>query len=133
YRLDIPDDPDWAKATALIVKQHDPYRHPVSVHPVVSASATTGSPRGPFDPPWRIGEFFGPGDEIDVISQQTGKVDEGTLWNADLNCWTGDSETVVASVKKDRQYGKPVLNTEYGYEYSPGLPTGRGQVHECNK
>jgi len=35
YRLDIPDDPNWAKATGRFIKEHDPYRHPVSVHPVV--------------------------------------------------------------------------------------------------
>jgi hypothetical protein len=35
YRLDDPQDPDWAKATARFIKQHDPYHHLVTVHPVV--------------------------------------------------------------------------------------------------
>ncbi len=61
YRLDRPGDVDWAKATAQLVKQLDPYRHPVTVHPVISSSTRGASPRDPFDAPWRIGEFFGEG------------------------------------------------------------------------
>ena len=38
YRLDVPGDVDWVKATARFIKASDPYRHPVTVHPVISAS-----------------------------------------------------------------------------------------------
>lgn len=133
YRLDIPEDPNWAKATGRFIKEHDPYRHPVSVHPVVSASTKDPSPRAPFDPPWRIGEFFGDSEGIDVLSQQTGQQGEGTLWDEKLLSWTGDSVTLVDSVRADRRYQKPVLNTENGYEYLKGHPTEKKQVHHTDK
>jgi hypothetical protein len=133
YRLDDPQDPDWANATARFIKQHDPYHHLVTVHPVVSASARGSSPQAPFEPPWRIGEFFGSHAEIDVLSQQTGQHCAGTSWDEDLNCWTGDSETLVDSLRVDRRYNKPVLNTENGYEYLRGHPTGKKQVHHTDK
>jgi hypothetical protein len=125
--------PDWAKQVARLVKKADPYRHPVTVHPVISASAKAESPRAPFDPPWRVGEFFGGGKEIDVISQQTGQQGEGTAWDDKLKCWTGDSATLVGSLRADRRYRKPVLNTESGYEYLRGGPTGKQQVHHTDK
>jgi hypothetical protein len=133
YRLDFPSDVDWAKATARFIKANDPYRHPVTVHPVVSASRRGESPRAPFDPPWRIGEFFGGEDAIDVLSHQTGQHGEGTAWDETLRSWTGDSSTLVASVKADRRFNKPVLNTENGYEYLRGHPTEKNQVHHTDK
>lgn len=133
YRLDLPDDPDWAKAAARLIKRHDPYRHLVTVHPVVSASATESSPKGLFDRPWRIGEFFGGSDAIDVLSQQTGQEGDGTTWDEAQQCWTGDAGDVVVSLLADRRYGKPVLNTENGYEYLRGDPTSKRQVHHTDK
>ncbi len=142
YRLDVPDDPDWAKATARFIKQHDPYRHPVTVHPVCSVPVraypqtpprVTTTPRDPFDPPWRIGEFFGKDDAIDVLSQQTGQSGAGVVWNEQLQCWTGDAPDLVASLRADRRYGRPVLNTESGYEYLRGHSTERKQVHHTDK
>jgi hypothetical protein len=133
YRLDVPGDPDWAKGVARLVGGADPYRHPVTVHPVVSASTKAQSPRAPFDPPWRVGEFFGSGKEISVISQQTGQHGEGTVWDEKLKCWTGDSATLVESLRADRKYKKPVLNTENGYEYLRGDPTSKQQVHHTDK
>jgi hypothetical protein len=133
YRLDLPSDPDWARSVARFVKSCDPYRHPVTVHPVISASAKSASPRGGFEPPWRIGEFFGDGDAVDVISQQTGHMGEGTSWDEGLGCWTGDDRHLVASLRADRRFRKPVLNTENGYEYLRGDPTSRRQVHHTDK
>jgi len=133
YRLDVPDDPDWAKATARFIKQHDPYRHPVTVHPVVSATTRGSSPRDPFDPPWRIGEFFGKDDAMDVLSQQTGQAGEGVVWDEQLQCWKGDAPDLVASLRADRRYSRPVLNTESGYEYLRGHPTEKKQVHHTDK
>jgi len=133
YRLDVPDDPDWAKATARFIKQHDPYRHPVTVHPVVSAGTRGSSPRDPFDPPWRIGELFGKDDAIDVLSQQTGQFGAGVVWDEQLRCWTGDAPDLVASLRTDRRYARPVLNTENGYEYLRGHPTEKKQVHHTDK
>jgi Protein of unknown function (DUF4038)/Domain of unknown function (DUF5060)/Zinc carboxypeptidase/Putative collagen-binding domain of a collagenase len=133
YRLDFPDDVEWAKATARLIKEVDPWQHPVTVHPVISASRRGESPRAPFDPPWRIGEFFGNEQAIDVLSQQTGQSGEGTAWDDSLQCWTGDSTTLVASLRADRRFNKPVLNTENGYEYLRGNPTGKKQVHHTDK
>jgi hypothetical protein len=150
YRLVVPDDPDWAKATARFIKHHDPYRHLVTVHPVVSSvpaktfKETRGSegvgiagngrsPNDPFDPPWRIGEFFGVDDAMDVLSQQTGQYGAGVVWNEELQCWTGDAPDLTASLRADRRYGRPVLNTENGYEYLRGQPTQNKQVHHTDK
>ncbi|MCC6232788.1 MAG: DUF4038 domain-containing protein [Verrucomicrobiales bacterium] len=133
YRLDYPGDVDWAKATARFIKEHDPRQHPVTVHPVISASRRGDSPRSPFDPPWRIGEFFGDDPALGVISQQTGQSGAGTTWDAAQECWTGDAVDLVASVRADGRYRKPVLNTEFGYEYWRGHPTGRQQVHHTDK
>ncbi len=133
YHLDRAGDVEWAKATARLVKEQDPYRHLVTVHPVISASTHGASPRDPFDPPWRIGEFFGKASAIDVLSQQTGQSGEGVVWEERLQCWVGDDPNLVASLRADRRFGKPVLNTESGYEYLRGHPTEKKQVHHTDK
>jgi hypothetical protein len=120
YRLDQPDDPDWARATARFIKQHDPYQHLVTVHPVISASTHGNTPNDPYDLPWRIGEIFGKDDAIDVLSQQTGQSGKGVVWDGQLQCWTGDVPDLVGSLRADRRYRRPVLNTENGYEYLRG-------------
>ena len=141
YRLDVPGDPEWAKSVARFIKAHDPYRHPVTVHPVIPATARDGSKSSArFDAPWRIGEFFGEDDAMDVLSQQTGqggvgivKFSEGVQWDEQLQCWIGDDPDLVASLRADRRFGKPVLNTESGYEYLRGYPTYRRQRHHTDK
>jgi hypothetical protein len=133
YRLDRPGDVEWANTTARLVKQFDPYHHPVTVHPVISSSTKGTSPRDPYESPWQIGGFFGEGDEIDVLSHQTGQHGEGTMWDETLQCWIGDSVELVASVHADRRFSKPVLNTENGYEYLRGQPTEKKQVHHTDK
>jgi len=105
----------------------------VTVHPVVSSTATGPSPRDPFDPPWQIGGFYGNEKAIDVLSHQTGQHGEGIVWNEELNCWECDDPNLLASLKTDLRYGKPVLNTENGYEYQKNTPTGRKQVHHTDK
>ena len=133
YRLDFPGDVEWVKATARFIKTNDPYRHLVTVHPVISASRRGESPRAAIDPPWRIGEFFGDEAALDVLSQQTGQMGDGTTWDERQQCWTGDSATVVASLRADRKYRKPVLNSENGYEYLRGHATEKKQVHHTDK
>lgn len=130
YRLDLPDDVDWAKATAKFIKQHNPYKHLVTVHPVFSASTHGNRPSEPYEKPWRIGEFFGEGDEMDVISQQTGQAGE---WDESLQCWIGDDPYLVASLSLDRKYQKPVMNTENGYEFLRGYPSYNKQRHHTDK
>jgi hypothetical protein len=132
YRLDNPADVDWAKRTARYIKAHDAHRHLVTVHPVMPATVKGTSTRDGFDPPWRIGEFYGLDDAMDVISQQTGKSGDGVVWDDQLQCWTGDATSLLPSLRADRRYGKPVLNSENGYEYLRGYPTGRRQVHHTD-
>ncbi|HWC00601.1 MAG TPA: DUF4038 domain-containing protein [Bryobacteraceae bacterium] len=127
YRLDRPGDVEWVKATAKMVRQLDPYGHPITVHPVVSSSSRGPSPRDEFDTPWRIGGLFGEGGAIDVLSQQTSSVYR-SRWDDRKQCWTGNAAGIERSIAADRIYGKPVLNTENGYEYLPGYPTNRRQV-----
>jgi hypothetical protein len=133
YRLDYPADVHWAKGTARLVKQFDPYCHLVTVHPVVSSSTRGASPRDPIDLPWRIGGFFGDGDAFDVLSQQTGQSGKGVTWDERLQCWIGDDPELVTSLRADRRFQKPVLNMENGYEYLRGHPTQRKQVHHTDK
>jgi hypothetical protein len=156
YRLDLPGDVTWAKATARFVKANDPYHHLVTVHPVISSSARGPSPRSLFDPPWRIGAYYGEGDELGVLCQQTSAAYGAqwdprtqqwsrtcavaplepwfsTSWDEQLRCWTGDTPGTGRSITADRVYRKPVLNTEFGYEYLRGHPTGHRQVHHTDK
>ena len=133
YRLDVPADPDWAKATARQIKAYDPYRHPVTVHPVISANVRGSSTRDQYERPWRIGAFFGADDAINVLSQQT-SADYAADWNDALRCWTRNVPPgVQASIAADRVYRKPVLNTENGYEFLRGYPTYKRQVHHTDK
>jgi hypothetical protein len=132
YRLDRPGDVEWAKTTAKIVRQLDPYLHPITVHPVVSSSSRGPSPRDEFDEPWRIGGLFGDTEAIDVLSQQTSVVYR-TRWDDQKQFWTGDAAGIERSIAADRIYGKPVLNTENGYEYLPGYPTNRRQVYDTDR
>ncbi len=133
YRLDIPGDIDWVKETSRYIKKHDPYNHLVTVHPVVSSTAEGPSPRDSFEQPWQIGGFFGDESALDVLSQQTGQFGKETTWDENLNCWVGDDENLVRSLKADLRYGKPVLNTENGYEYQKNGSTERQQVHHPDK
>ncbi len=130
YRLDFPDDVEWAKTTAKFIKERDPYKHLITIHPVISASTYSNRPGDGYEKPWRIGEFFGPGDEIDVISQQTGQSGE---WNDNLQCWTGDDPFLVDSLTIDRKYKKPVMNTESGYEFLFDYPNYHKQTHHTDK
>ncbi|MBI4905632.1 MAG: DUF4038 domain-containing protein [Acidobacteria bacterium] len=132
YRLDVPGDVNWARRIGRTVKELDPYRHPYTVHPVVSSSTKGASPRDPFEGPWRIGGFYGNAPEVDVLSQQTSTPYAGT-WDEKLQAWVGDAKGVEASLAADRVYRKPVLNTENGYEYLPGYATNKRQVHHTGK
>ncbi len=56
-----------------------------------------------------------------------------TVWDEKQKCWTGDVPGVGLSITADRKFGKPVLNTEFGYEYQRGGPTENRQVHHTDK
>ena len=89
-------------------------------------------PYGTIRPPWRIGEFFGGDDAIDVLSQQTGAAAEGTRVGrgaAMLDRRLYDPRRQPG----DRRFSDPVMNTENGYEFLPGQPTEKRQVHHTDK
>jgi hypothetical protein len=43
---------------------------------------------------------------IDVLSQQTGQIGDGTTWDESLHSWTGDSATLVGSIRADRRFNQ---------------------------
>jgi hypothetical protein len=123
YRLDNPEDVDWAIRTAKFIAEDDPYHHLVTVHPVIPSSTTGSSPASAINYPWRIGGFFGKEHAIAVLSQQTGQ----------SQYWEGDDINLTKSIRADRIYGKPVINTENGYEYLSTQATMKKQVHGTDK
>jgi len=133
YRIDTVTDPMWVRETAQFIQQNDPYHHLVTVHPVVSSSTKGNSPVSPIALPWRIGGFYGADSALSVLSQQTGQTGEGVVWDTSCLCWNGDDPQLMASIRADRVYKKPVINTENGYEYLHGLPTMRNQTHHTAK
>jgi uncharacterized protein DUF4038/collagenase-like protein with putative collagen-binding domain len=133
YRLDKPGDVDWAVKTAKFITENDPYHHLVTVHPVIPSSTTGSSPASAIGHPWRIGGFFGKAAGITVLSQQTGQNGQGTSWNTESQYWEGDDINLTKSIRADRVYDKPVINTENGYEYLGGQATMKKQVHGTDK
>lgn len=133
YRLDSLTDVKWAIQTAQFIKENDPFHHLVTVHPVISSSVKGMSPKSSIELPWRIGGFYGKETAIDVLSQQTGQTGEGVKWNETCQCYEGDDPQLTESIKVDRVYKKPVINTENGYEFLTGYPTMRKQVHHTDK
>lgn len=142
--MDRLEDVNWVHDTARWVKALNAWRHPVTVHSVVSSSTRGQTPEAPFDPPWRIGGFFGADDALEVLSQQTGQAGRWDpvanrfagapgSWSETEGCWTQDDPLLTASIAADRRYGKPVLNTENGYEYLRGYPDYRRQVDHTDK
>ncbi|HKG06100.1 MAG TPA: DUF4038 domain-containing protein [Pedobacter sp.] len=133
YRLDNPADVNWIRETAAFIKEKDPYQHLVTVHPVISSGTTGSSPRSPMNGPFHIGGFFGQTKAIDVLSHQTGQGGEGVVWDESCRCYKGDDPVLTESIRIDRVFGKPVINTENGYEYLEGQPTMKNQVHHTDK
>lgn len=132
YRLDRDQDTEWANFVAHQMRELDPYGHPVTVHPVISSSTRGTSTSDPFDPPWRIGGFFGKSADINVLSQQTSTAYRST-WDEPRQCWLGDAAGIEKGIEADRVFNKPVLNTENGYEYLAGYPTNRRQVYDTDR
>jgi hypothetical protein len=133
YRLDNPGDVKWAAETAKFITENDPYHHLVTVHPVISSSTRGTSPASAISYPWRIGGFFGKEAAISVLSQQTGQNGQGAKWNEQEQYWEGDDVNLTKSIRADRIYSKPVINTESGYEYLSGQATMKKQVHSTDK
>ena len=133
YRLDHPGDVAWAKATAQLVKQFDPYRHPVTVHPVISSSRAAPVPAIRLKRPGALASSSAKATNWMCSRQQTGQSATASRGTISFQCWVGDAPDVVASLRADRRFRKPVLNTENGYEYLRGHPTEKKQVHHTDK
>lgn len=106
YRYDGAVDDDWAKAMGALFHAYDPYKHPTTVH------------NFSFDADGGIGGRFGASIDIDVLTQQAWG---DAQWNGRYR--DGDAAGIERAIWTDRIYGKPVINTENGYEWLSGYPT----------
>ena len=127
-----PTDDDWVRRMAKLIREADPHRHPVTVHPW----GRTPGAKGEDDVEGgRIGARFGPGRELDVLCHQHNSY--GTaIWVPDPapGYWDGSGAGVEKAIWADRKFGKPVLNTEYGYGWSKDYPTHiNNQAHGTDK
>ena len=119
YRYDPADD-DWVRRMARLIRETDPHGHPVTVHPV-GDGGKPGEVAEVLMEGGVMGTRFGPGPELDVLSHQHNSY--GTAaWVPEPapGHWDGPGAGVEKAVWADRKFGKPVINTEYGYEGLPG-------------
>jgi hypothetical protein len=136
YRYD-PSDAAWARRMGALLNECDPYRHPTTVHPMGVPGGGLVRAQGP---------LFGDGPEIDVLTHQHNAYDTAT-WVAGPDpgaqpgtqpvahgYWEGSGAGVDAALRLDRVYRKPVINTEFGYEWLAGYPADfNRQVHSTGK
>jgi hypothetical protein len=115
YRYDRSDD-DWVRRIAASIRQLDPQNHPRSVHNVT------------FESNGGIGDRFAPGDEIDVLTQQ-----EWGKATSNGRALEGTAEGIERAVWVDRVHGKPVINTENGYEWLDSRSADEGQGMTTDK
>ena len=105
YNPSKEKEDEWARSRITFVKQNDPFRHPVTVHPDVSDS--------------NAGANFG--NVADIVQHQTGKkksASHGGMCDGCKNCYVWDPSGLDGFVKADLKYGKPVVVGEFGYEYN---------------
>jgi len=103
YRYDGAADDAWAKRMGAMFRRLDPEGHPTTAH------------NFSFDSDGGIGERFGKGDEISVLSQQ--EWGEATWRGRYLD---GSAVGIERAIQVDRRFDKPVINTENGYEWLSG-------------
>ncbi len=133
YRHEPADD-DWVRRMAQLIREADPYGHPITVHPV-GDGGKPGEVAEPLMEGGVMGRRFGPGPELDVLSHQHNSYGTAT-WNAspEPGYWDGSGAGVEKAVWADRRFGKPVINTEYGYEWLPdGDINFNQQTHGTDK
>jgi len=127
YRYD-PDltneasETPWARRMGLLFQSYDSQDHPMTVHNVYD----TTNPKGVGV---TVGKRFGNSTGIDVLSQQSwgasvAATTASPCRGGDAGEYSGTQETflaVDADIRTDRGYGKPVINTENGYEWRSGI------------
>jgi hypothetical protein len=128
YAPGEPSDDEWARRMAGLFRAADPHRHPVTVHPMEDAFRTPAySPSLNGD----VGKRLGAAPEFNVLSHQHNAY-QTAKWNGKL--WEGSGAGIDQAIERDRKYGRPVLNTESGYEWIPDYPTSfNRQVHGTDK
>lgn len=110
YRVDSPSDDDWARSIGLLFHDADPHKHPTTAHP---------EPRQ-----LPMGPKFGNAAEMDVLTQQQNAYDDAIWMDSPIpGYFEGPATRVGVDIWVDRQYNKPVINTENGYEWLAGYPT----------
>jgi hypothetical protein len=125
YHFD-PADVRWARRIGALLHEHDPYGHPTTVHPMGIAGGGLLRAQGP---------LFGEGPELDVLTHQHNSYDTATWVDSPPpGYWDGSGAGVDAALRRDRRYGKPVVNTEFGYEWLAGYPNDYNrQLHGTDK
>jgi dienelactone hydrolase len=126
-----PTDDDWVKRMAKLIRETDPYDHPITVHPWGKDQKDSED----LMEAGVIGERFGRGPELDVISHQHNSYGTATwIPSPAPGYWDGPGAGVDKAIWADRKYDKPVINTEYGYEWLKDSDVNfNRQIHGTDK
>jgi dienelactone hydrolase len=112
-----PADDDWVKRMAKLIRESDPHGHPITVHPWGKDT----DDREDLMEAGVMGARFGQGPDLDVLSHQHNSYGAATwVSHPAPGYWDGPATGVEKAIWADRKYGKPVINTEYGYEWLAG-------------
>ena len=126
-----PADDDWVKRMAKLIREADPYDHPITVHPW----GKDQQDREVLMENGVIGKRFGQGPDLNVLSHQHNSYGTATwIPNPAPGYWDGPGTGVDKAIWADRMYDKPVINTEYGYEWLKGSDVNfNRQIHGTDK
>jgi dienelactone hydrolase len=126
-----PADDDWVKRMAKLIRAADPHGHPVTVHPW----GKDPQDREDLMEAGVIGARFGSGPELDVLSHQHNSYGTATWVSSPApGYWDGPAAGVEKALWADRRYDKPIINTEYGYEWlADGDVNFNRQTHGTDK
>lgn len=131
YRHEPADD-DWVRRMAQLIHEADPQGHPVTVHPW---GRSAGAEYEDVVEAGGMGQRFGRSTDLDVLSHQENSYRTAT-WvpQPAPGYWDGPGAGVEKAVWADRAFGKPIVNTEYGYEWLEDYGTNfNRQAHGTDK
>ena len=100
YLYDGASDDDWAKRMGALFGRLDPQGHPATAHNFT------------FDANGGIGGRFGAGGELAILTHQSWG---DATWRKQY--LDGNAAGIERAIAVDRVFGKPVINTENGYEW----------------
>jgi dienelactone hydrolase len=126
-----PADDDWVRRMAKLIRAADPHGHPITVHPW----GKDPQDREDLMEAGAIGARFGAGPELDVLSHQHNSYGTAAWVSRPApGYWDGPATGVEKAIWADRRYDKPVINTEYGYEWlADGDVNFNRQTHGTDK